>query len=220
MDEKQLLIDTLKQIADGITNTFGSGCEVAIHDLKDITRSLVYITGEVTGRSLGAPVTDAVIQEIVKHGSAVKDRCSFKTITDDGREIKSTTLFIKDSRKEVVAALCINFDVTDYLNAKQALEVIAGLASDKESRKISKKIAFSVDHTFEILFEEAVGKIGKRPATMTTDEKIDLVRILEGKGIFQIKGVVNQMALQLGVSSFTVYNYLKKIRTENGTAAG
>ena len=219
MDENKQLFATLKQLADGITNTFGSKCEVAIHDLKDITRSLVYITGEVTRRPLGAPVTDAVIQEIVKHGSAVKDRFSFKTITDDGREIKSTTLFIRDSSKEVVAAFCINFDVTDFLNAQQALERFAGMKTGRRSRKISEKIAFSLDHTFEMLFEEAVGEIGKRPATMTTEDKINLVRILDKKGVFQIKGVVNQMALQLGVSSFTIYNYLKRIRTENDVAS-
>jgi predicted transcriptional regulator YheO len=219
MDENQHLFDTLKQLADGITNTFGNTCEVAIHDLKNIKKSLVYLTGDVTHRKLGSPVTDAVIKEIVTHGSAVKDRFSFKTITDDGREIKSTTMFIRDDNNDVVAAFCINFDVTDYLNAIQALEIFAGIKSGKQTKKISEKIAVSVDHTFEVLFEEAVGEIGKRPATMSTEEKINLVRILERKGVFQIKGVVNQMALQLGVSSFTVYNYLKKIRAENGVIA-
>jgi len=205
-------------MADGITNTFGDNCEIAIHDLRDITHSLVYITGNVTNREIGSPVTDAVIREIVKHGSTVKDKYSFKTITEDGREIKSTTLFIRNKSGEVIAALCINFDVTVYLNAMQALEQFAGVIKSKTSEKISKKIAFSVDNTIEALFEDAVVEIGKRPATMSTDEKINLVRILERKGVFQIKGVVNQVALQLGVSNFTVYNYLKKIRASAGSS--
>ncbi len=218
MEKSQHIIELLKQIADGITSTFGDNCEIAIHDLKDITHSLVYITGDVTNREVGSPVTDAVIKEIVKHGSAVKDKCSFKTITDDGREIKSTTLFIRNSGGEVIAALCINFDVTDHLNAIQILEQFAGINKSKTSEKISEKIAISVDNTIETLFEDAVKEIGKRPATMSTDEKINLVRILERKGVFQIKGVVNQVALQLGVSNYTVYNYLKKIRASNGSS--
>ena len=52
---------------------------------------------------------------------------------------------------------------------------------------------------------------------MNSDEKIRLVRILETKGAFQIKGMVGQVALRLGVSNFTIYNYLKKIRATNGT---
>jgi len=217
MNETQQIFETLKQMADGITNTFGDNCEVAIHDLSNVTHSLIYITGNVTNRQLGSPVTDAVIKELVKHGSAVKDKYAFKTITDDGREIKSTTLFIRDSKSEVIAAFCINFDVTDYLNALQALELFAGIKKDKKTKRISEKIAFSIDHTIETLFEEAVVEIGKRPATMSTDEKVNLVRILERKGVFQIKGVINQVALQLGVTNFTVYNYLKKIRATNGS---
>jgi predicted transcriptional regulator YheO len=217
MDQTCILFDTLRQMADGITATFGNNCEVAIHDLSNVTHSLVYITGNVTNRPLGSPVTDAVIKEIVNHGSAVKDRHCFKTITDDGREIKSTTLFIRNSQAEVIAAFCINFDVTDYLTAIQALEMFAGIKQNKESKKISEKIAFSIDHTIETLFEEAVKAIGKRPATMSTEDKVNLVRILERKGVFQIKGVINQIALQLGVTNFTVYNYLKKIRAPNGS---
>ncbi len=217
MDTNHLIFETLKQMADGITATFGNTCEVAIHDLSSVTHSLVYITGNVTNRQIGSPVTDAVIKEIVEHGSAVKDKYSFKTITDDGREIKSTTLFIRNDEEEVIAAFCINFDVTDYLNAIQALELFAGIKKNKESKRISEKFAFSIDNTVETLFEEAVKEIGKRPATMSTDEKIGLVKILERKGVFQIKGVINQVALQLGVTNFTVYNYLKKVRATNGS---
>ncbi len=47
---------------------------------------------------------------------------------------------------------------------------------------------------------------------MTTDEKMRVVNTLEREGTFKIKGAVNQLALKLGVSNFTVYNYLKKIR--------
>ncbi len=212
MEEKDLIINLLKQTADSITNTFGDKCEVAIHDLTTITRSLIYITGNVTNREIGSPVTDAVLNALVKEGGNVKDRYGFKTITDDGRELKSTTVFVRNSKDEVIAALCINFDTTDYLNAMQALDKFVGTKEIKKAHKISKKMAFSIDNTVDSLFEQAVTEIGKRPATMTTDEKIRLVKILERKGAFQIKGVVNQVALRLGVSNFTIYNYLKKIR--------
>ncbi len=217
MNEHDFPLETLKQMAEGITNTFGDNCEVAIHDLKNPTNSLIFLTGQVTNRKLGSPVTDAVIKEIVEHGHTVKDKYSFKTITDDGREIKSTTLFVRNEKNEVAFAFCINFDVTDYLNAIQALELFAGIKKDKKSKKISEKMAFSIDNTIDDLFEEAVLEIGKRPATMTTDEKVQLVKLLERKGTFQVKGVINQVALKLGVSNFTVYNYLKKIRATSGS---
>jgi len=219
MDERQRIFRTLEQLADTVTATFGDSCEVVIHDLGNIRASLSYITGNVTRRKIGAPATDAVIRELVEHGSAVQDKVGFKTITDDGRELKSSTSFIRDSSGEVVAAFCINFDVTDYLNAIQLLSQFAGIRKTEETRKISEKFAFSVDHTIDTLFEASVERIGKRPATMTMEEKIQLVSILEEKGVFQIRGVVNQVALLLGVSNFTVYNYLKKIRAANAIPA-
>ncbi len=215
MEARDHIFSVLEQMADTITATFGNNCEVVVYDLKKITTSLVYITGNVTKRKLGALATDTVIRELVEHGSAVKDKIGFKTITDDGRELKSATTYIRDSSGEVVAAFCINFDVTDYLNAIQAMNLFAGMKKTPETRKISEKIAFSVDHTIDTLFEQAVDQIGKRPATMSMVEKIQLVKILEEKGIFQVKGVINQISLLLGVSNFTVYNYLKKIRSSN-----
>ncbi len=212
MDERDSIFKTLEQLADTITATFGDNCEVVIHDLNNITASLSYITGNVTKRKIGAPATDTVIKELVEHGRAVQDKVGFKTITDDGRELKSSTSFIRDKDGEVIAAFCINFDVTDYLNAIQAMSQFAGIKKVKKTQKISEKFAFSIDHTIDSLFEGAVETIGKRPATMSMGEKIQLVKILEEKGVFQIKGVINQVALLLGVSNFTVYNYLKKIR--------
>lgn len=214
MKEKDLIFQTLKQIADAMTQTFGENCEVAVHDLSSLDHSLIHITGNVTQRELGSPVTDAVLKTLMEKGNEVRDRIGFQTITEDGRELKSSTSYIRDSRGEVVYAFCVNFDTTDFLNAVQALEMFAcGQAGRKnESPKISEKMAFSIDHTLDNIFEEAVGEIGKRPATMSTDEKIRLVRILERKGAFQIKGAVSKVSLRLGVSNFTIYNYLKKIR--------
>ena len=214
MEEKELILQTLKQIADSMTSTFGENCEVAIHDLTELAHSLVYITGNVTRRKLGSPVTDAVIKTLMETGNAVKDRDGFKTITEDGRELKSSTSYIRDSKGDVIYAFCVNFDTTDYLNAIQALEMFAGIREDKskEFQNTSEKMSFSIDATLDNMFEQAVNEIGKRPATMSTDEKIRLVKILERTGAFQIKGVINQVSLRLGVSNFTIYNYLKKIR--------
>ena len=72
--------------------------------------------------------------------------------------------------------------------------------------------AATVGETIEALFEQAVSAVGKQPATMSTEEKTRLVKALENKGAFQIKGAVDQVAILAGVSKYTVYNYLQKVR--------
>jgi len=205
-------------MADLVTKMFGDNCEVVIHDLTSKDKGVLYITGNVTNREPGSPVTNAVLSSLIKYGNDAMDRHCFKTITDDGRELKSSTCYIRDSSGEVIAAYCINFNTTDYMNAIQLLEAFSGRNINIDhSTETAEKMSFSIDNTVDSLFEQAVLEIGKRPASMATDEKIRLVKVLEQKGAFQIRGVVNQIALRLGVSNYTIYNYLKKIRAANGT---
>ncbi|MGA8941105.1 MAG: helix-turn-helix domain-containing protein, partial [Thermoactinomyces sp.] len=55
----------------------------------------------------------------------------------------------------------------------------------------------------------------KSPSAMSVDEKVECVRLLEEKGAFLIKGATEYVAHALGVSKFTVYNYLQKVRAED-----
>ena len=221
--EKEQIFKTLKQLADLMTDMFGDNCEVVIHDLTTEKMQLVHITGKVTKRTIGAPVTDVVKKYLLLDGNAVEDRHSFMTLTDDGSELKSSTSYIRNSKGDVVYAFCVNFNTTDHHNAIQMLEAFVnktvverGVAGKRKGGP--ERMSFSIDHTADSFFEQSVVEIGKRPASMNSDEKIRLVKILEKKGAFQIKGMVGQVALRLGVSNFTIYNYLKKIRATNGTA--
>lgn len=218
MTEKEQLITALKQLADAVTMMFGSSCEVAIHDLAAENKGLIHIAGNVTHRKLGTPVTDSVARALVKDGNEAADRHCFMTLTDDGRELKSSTTYIRDSNGDIVAAFCINFETTDHHNAIQLLESFVNRGAKNWSNDDQpEKMSFSIDNTLGSMFEQAVAEVGKRPTSMITNEKLKLVKILENKGAFQIRGVVNQVALRLGVSNFTIYNYLKKIRAANGT---
>ncbi|MCP3900591.1 MAG: transcriptional regulator [Desulfobacteraceae bacterium] len=218
--EKDQIFTTLKQLADLTTQMFGNNCEIAIHDLTTQQMQLIHITGNVTQRKPGAPVTDVVAKHLIKDGNAVEDRHCFLTLTDDGRELKSSTSYVRDSKGEIIAAFCINFNTTDHHNAIQLLEsfVNRGISANDTKDDMPEKMSFSIDNTVDSLFEQAVVEIGKRPASMITDEKIRFVKLLETKGAFQIRGVVSQVALRLGVSDFTIYNYLKKIRAASGTS--
>lgn len=221
--EKEHIFKNLKQLADLVTTMFGDRCEVVIHDVTIRKMQLVHITGNVTKRTIGAPVPDVVKKYLLLDGDAVEDRHCFMTLMDDGSELKSSTSYIRNRQGEVVYAFCVNFNTTDHHNAIQLLQAFVNKTAAQRDITGKKnggpeKISFSIDHTADSFFEQSVMEIGKRPASMNTKEKIRLVKILEKKGAFQIKGMVGQVALRLGVSNFTIYNYLKKIRATNGTA--
>lgn len=209
--ENKEIIANLTRIADSIAMTFGKNCEVCVHDVTDLRKSLVYLAGNITGRSIGAPATDLLTKALKQE--TPEDLHNYITTTTDGRVLKSSTSFIRNSSGTVIAALCINFDTTDFFNAAQVLSPFIAPLAEKQDVTAMETFTFAAEETLKSLFDQAVAKIGKQPSTMSYEEKIDLVKELEELGVFQFKGAVEQVAALTGVSKFTIYNYRKKIQS-------
>lgn len=77
----------------------------------------------------------------------------------------------------------------------------------------NETFASSLNETIEAFIAQVVSKAGKQPATMSKDEKVYLVQSLEFHGAFLIREAVEFVGKALGVSKFTVYNYLKEVRS-------
>jgi predicted transcriptional regulator YheO len=214
MMEKESIFQNLQRIADAIVALFGKNCEACVHDLTSLQNSLIYIRGDVTHRKPGAPATDLLMKMLKQNSGKAEDMQNYKTTTADGRSLKSATTFIRDSTGRPIAAFCINLDTTDFYNAGQALMPFINI--QENNHQISTEtFAHSASETVEALFFQAVEKIGKHPATMNVDEKTSLIGQLEENSTFLLKGAVEQVSRMMGVTKFTVYNYLKKVRNNN-----
>jgi predicted transcriptional regulator YheO len=213
MSERERILNHLQQVADAIVSMFGKNCETCIHDLEELQNSLIYISGSVTGRTLGAPATDLLVKALKQPVAQLEDMHNYRALSGDGRTLKSSTVFIRDSQGTPLFAFCINFDTTDFFNASQALAPILAQEDFAHNGNSAETFAQSPAETIEALFLQAITEIGKQPATMSTDEKTLLVEILERNGALQFKGAVEQIALLAGVSKYTIYNYLKKVHT-------
>ncbi len=218
MTEKKIIFNNLQRTADAVVALLGKNCEACVHDLTSLQSSLIYIRGDVTHRKPGAPATDLLIKMLKKSSGIPEDMHNYKTTTADGRSLKSTTTFILDSTGKPFAAFCINIDTTDFYNASQALMPFINI-QENDHQPPSETFAHSPEETVEALFFHAVEEIGKHPSTMNFDEKTQLTRQLEEHGTFLLKGAVEQVAQMMGVTKFTVYNYLKKVRNNNSTTS-
>lgn len=198
-------------MADAVVALLGKNCEACVHDLASLQNSLVYIQGKVTNRKPGAPATDLLMKMLRQNSGQGSDLHNYKTTTGDGRALKSTTTFVRDSAGQPVAAFCINLDTTDFYNASQALMPFINIA-EKDQPAEAENFAHSVGETVEALFHHAVETIGKHPTTMNFEEKTALISQLDENSTFLLKGAVEQVALLMGVTKYTVYNYLKKVR--------
>jgi len=208
------IFENLMSISAVTVKTFGQNYEVAIHDFSKLPHSLVHIEGNVTKRKPGAPITDLVVRALRRDGDAIKNFINYKTVTKEGRIVKSSTTFIRDEKGKVIGAYCINFDMTDYLNAIALFNDFTR-TEGRNDQDHKETFATSLNETVESLMEPIVNEIGRQPATMNKEEKLKLLKALEFQGTFLLRGAVDFVAKILGVSKFTVYNYLKEIRSDS-----
>lgn len=202
-------LEVLVPIANSIVKNFGENTEVVLHDLQVPEASIVYIVGDVTHRKIGGPVTNFVL-EALKSGNESLD--CYKTITKDGRILRSTTTFVRNQQNQIIGCMCINYDITEYLHSKVALEKLtffpeATMEKPQERNEIFENDIMSI---IEQMVAQTVESFGKPIEVLNKDEKMRFVQNLDAKGVFLVKGIVEHVAELLGVSKFTIYNYLDK----------
>jgi len=206
---------SLKRLADGMVGVFGERCEVVIHDFSDMTRSVVYIAGNVTNRSVGAPMTDLPFKLLKQFGNKVPDKIGYKNTSGNGKFLKCSTIFLRDQKGRVEGCLCINFDVTDFVFLSTGFFEFSSLnqAPEREPPFTPQEhYAKSFSETMESIIDTRVAECGKPPATMDKVEKKELIRKLDAGGVFVIKGSVDYVAKVFGLSRYTIYSYLKEVR--------
>lgn len=199
-----------------LTGVFGERCEAVIHDFADITQSVVHIDGNVTNRQVGAPITQTLARMVEEFGDEVPDKIAYKITTEDGKVLRCASIFIRDDSGRLEGCLAINFDISDFMFFQQAFSDFTfvstdnGNGSDAESFvQFSKKPTASMESTIDA----TIAKQGKPPAMMDKAQKKEIVHKLDKAGVFMVKGSVNYVARALGASRFTVYNYLKEVRS-------
>lgn len=212
--EDKQYFDNFIRLAAVLVKTFGRNCEVAIHDFSQLPHSLVHIEGNVTQRTPGAPITDLVVRALRRDGDQIEDFYNYKTVTKGGRSLKSSTMFIRNGKGQVVGTFCVNFDITGLLNTASSIENFVQPTDLKENSH-RETFASSLNETIESLMDETVKAMGRMPVAMSREEKIELVENLEFKGAFLLRGAVEFVAKAMGVSKYTVYNYLKEVRSKD-----
>ena len=111
-------LETLKQIAAGVAAQFGSNCEVVIHDVSGNRpdHTIVHIeNGHVSGRKVGDGASQVVLDQLARQDEQPKDHLCYLTRTPDGKILKSSSLYIRNSRGGVVAIFSINYDVSGLM---------------------------------------------------------------------------------------------------------
>lgn len=205
-------LETLSSMAQCIAMQFGPECEVVLHDLTlpyDHTIVAIY-NGHVTGRKLGGGGTNAGL-EILRGTAQPKDQYGYINYTEDGRTIRSSSKYFRDENGKATGSMCINMDITGMLMAQAAMHSFTSPGVEERNTEV---FTSNVDDLLEIMLRDAVASTGKILSVLNKEDKVAVVRYLDGKGAFLIKKSAERVAEFLGISRFTVYNYLNESQEE------
>jgi predicted transcriptional regulator YheO len=214
---EKFLIDSLKILVDGIAMTFGSRCEVVLHDLRNLgnlEHSIIKIAnGHVTGRTIGGSISDRGLRD-VRGGSERDLYINYGSATKNGRLLKSSTMVIKNEKGKPIVAMCINFDVSEILNLSAAVQDVFKISEEAQQGEPAETFEPDIISTLSEITDKILRKAGKSVPLMSKEDKIEIIRQLEEQGYFLIKGAIKLIAGKLRISKSTVYTYLEHIRFE------
>lgn len=205
------IVNVLGKVAEGIARAFGSNCEVVIHSPKDLRHSVIKIVnGHVTGRSVGSPMTDLGLKLLNEAESLSDDVIgSYNTKADNGRPLKSVSILLRNPAGNIIGVMCINIDLSVPL-----LDFVKEfLPNTEESReKVVEHFPTSPDELLNDILEAFEIDADAQTTRSRSETNKAIVMELYRKGMFRVAGAVDLVAKRMGISRYTVYNYIREAK--------
>ncbi|MBO1269318.1 helix-turn-helix transcriptional regulator [Arthrobacter cavernae] len=216
----------LEVLVEPLQSALPQPVEVVLHDLTRVPNTVRAIAGNVTGRQVGDPPTDFLLEHVAQ--GRLEHQIGYASSLPDGRQLRCTTILFRDSAGKAAAALCLNSDVSSWLAARAILDGYmvgpgalprrapqqAASSSEAGTHRPSSSEYFprDVEELASFLIRRAIEKTGVPVELMRKEHKVAVVSDLQKAGFFLVKDATETVAAALQVSRFTIYNYLNEIQ--------
>jgi predicted transcriptional regulator YheO len=202
--EQAALISQLEQIAEGLSKTFSPFCEVVLHDLRDPQHAIMAIHNNLSGRQPGDPATELGLARIAdpEYPQVI---ANYQNQFADGRQVKSTSIGIKDSTGKYVAALCMNVDLSLFRGLQGMLEQFGSVSGDRPAESLDPSGADAI----RARIDQFAARLATTPRALKASDRRLLMQELKEAGVMDIRRAMETVASHLGVSRAAVYTYAK-----------
>ena len=212
--------------------TLGPAYEVVLHEiLPETSRVAAIANGSISGRSVGAPITNAALRMIMQKQYETSDyNLNYTGQLANGKTIRSSTMFIKDGGK-LVGLLCINFDDSRFHEISDAILKLIHPddfvhhhyfpvdAPAKQPMQPQHAPSVPAEHfqsdmngLMEELFETVTKSVDVPLDRLTQAERTRIIAQLHEQGMFELRGAVQFTVKKLSCSQASIYRYIKKAK--------
>jgi len=203
--EQQLLLSQIKQVAEGLAQTFAPFTEVVVHDLLDPHHAVLAIHNNLSGREVGQPATELGLARIMDPAYE-QIIANYPNQFADGRQVKSTSIGIKDSQGDYIAALCMNVDLTLFRGFQNVLSRFMAVEGATPARESLDPASADL---IRARIDEFAARMASTPRTLKPEERRSLLKELKAAGLLEVRRAMDTIAVHLGVSRATVYSDAK-----------
>ncbi|WP_158587452.1 helix-turn-helix transcriptional regulator [Neobacillus notoginsengisoli] len=209
MSDLESFIPLIKFIA----RFLGSDSEVVLYDAKK--EAVVFIENPFNPQvDVGSPIPDMEKRFIKKQLYKEEDSIvNYRAFSSERKKLRSATHFIKNPNGELLGVLTINYKVDELIELRNLLNRLISGSEPIQYREENFYEGFNL--SFEDLLtttiQDALKKFDVPPERLSHDEKMELIRLLDEKGTFLLKGSIAELARILQTSETSVYRYISKL---------
>lgn len=205
LTENELLLREGKKIVDALGRTLAPMVEIVLHDLTRPASSIVAISNSLSGREVGDPTTEIGMARITNPDFPDVLQ-NYANQFPDGRPAKSTSIGLRNSAGEYVAALCLNVDVSMLTSVAASFSQLA--QTESAGTPLRESLASPRLDELRAALDAHAARLNKTPHTLTPAQRREAVHALAKAGLMDLKNAQAVVAGMLGVARPTVYSYL------------
>lgn len=211
------ILTVFRPVMRAMAAAAGPGCEVVLHDLSDpdpdLGHTIVAIeNGHVTGRDVDGP-SSSLGANVIHNQSAEHNAFGYRGLTSDGRQLRCSSVYFRNTAGRIVAALCVNYDVSALVQARALLDGLLKQTPTGSADQPSEFFGRDLVAVMDGMVAEALQEIGKPIDQMSREDRITVLAKLDARGALQMRKGVETVAARLGIARVTAYAYLDEART-------
>ncbi len=206
LDENTLLLREGRKIVEALGQTFAPLVEVVLHDLTDPDNAIVAIANNLSGREPGDAVTEMGLARIADPAFP-EVIANYANRFPDGRPAKSTSIGLKNSRGEYVAAICLNMDISMLAAAAASVQQLVSVSTQAPAPVRETLSNRRLDDIGPLIADFAAQR-NTTPQGLTLAQRREAIRLIEARGLLDLRHAHAEVARTLGVARSTVYTYL------------
>jgi len=204
------ILQLYKDLIPFLSQVLGTDTEIALHDLRNMDRSLIAIENNLTNREVGARMTD--------YGRELATSTKYKDldlIPEYRSQYKNLHFisyeYIIKNGEERIGMLCINKNSNTPRDLQLAVNKLLKTFKLElnDNAPVAEKYDTDIMDILRSRLDMLIADTGMAVNRLSKEEKTKIVKQLSDEGLLRMQGAMPEVAEKLQVSLPTLYRYLK-----------